>query len=744
MNQPRAIVDKKFFGKPRRPVLLFFVFLFVAIIFFIIPFITITVERYGPFFTHDNVWQGFLVIVFVYGSCFALACLFPRLRIVLFLFSTTLYLNLNHVAIPFVTDLAYLEILHFIGGAFFKTKGKSPGTLANFIAGTAIYGSGAILLSLAGYGTIITLQWMTVALFLVSLVVSRKDRPSTLMELTVSFLKGITKKGTMLLAWLCLIFVAVSFARTNHLGDIDSAWYLLHPEYQLIGSQSFYDYLGYSAFVFYYPKLMEVLYLPISGLGDNSFIMGMNVLVSGLIGYCAYKGARLADLSQKVALVCVLTVFAIPSVQGIATTAKTDILGTLFVVAAFVLFLQFIEEKAWELFLFSLCSLLMCTGTKSTCLLWGTMLFFVEVGYAFVYWFKRTKGQRLFFTPKWAVFGVVAAAFVFVLGIHWRTFALTGFPYYPYGSEELSALGFAATPHFSAKSTNYMFSAVGWLESFLGYFFAPEVIHTYMCWSTNIMLLAPISVLLLALALPYAFLRTVKKRVYAFCLGTGVVQCGLGIYFSGAMAKIDGNYFLIPSILVLFCLVVLFHGTLHNADMEHNAYYRHFSSKLLWGMSGVACALFICLHMPLGFVSGWSWHIGTEGFQREIFSDNFDTKKLEKDCLIQYGAVEVAKYIEERYPNTRTIVPFELSFINGRIETVWSAFEPLWAVGKPPLESFENFVDYLDYADIQCLVVPKESADTLSVYCDFAEQYVQSFGYYQLVEDTNYLLYILY
>ena len=162
-------------------------------------------------------------------------------------------------------------------------------------------------------------------------------------------------------------------------------WYGLRPEHVLIGEHSFYDYLGYSAYVYYYPKLMELLFLPISNLGDYSFIITGNIFVYILLIVSLYRLLNNMfknidkNINYKFNLITwiILVIVTIPAITGITDSSKPDILGVFLTVCAFMFFTEFLSnKKKTELAILALVSLLLATGTKLTYLLWGGLLFF--------------------------------------------------------------------------------------------------------------------------------------------------------------------------------------------------------------------------------------------------------------------------------------------------------------------------------------------------------------------------------
>ena len=93
-----------------------------------------------------------------------------------------------------------------------------------------------------------------------------------------------------LAAWfLCLA------ARTNVVSGFDAWWYGLRGKYVLVAAGSVFKSLDLVAPVNYYPKLYELLLIPVSGLHDTSVIEGISIVVLALFALTCMALLRLSS-----------------------------------------------------------------------------------------------------------------------------------------------------------------------------------------------------------------------------------------------------------------------------------------------------------------------------------------------------------------------------------------------------------------------------------------------------------------
>ncbi len=235
-------------------------------------------------------------------------------------------------------------------------------------------------------------------------------------------LRGIDWAGKAALS-LLLATAAVGIARSNLPFYFDSAWYGLRPDRVLIGASGFYEHLGLTTQVHYYPKLYELVLAPLQGMGDAS-----NAVVVGVMGACLLVLAIVSLTSVfgfpiRYGLVHATLVVCYPAVMGTVETPKGDILAAAFVLFAFVALCRALEARSPKLLVDVAVFCLLASTIRLTALPWLAVLF---VGWVFAMCFLALARGRQAWSFRWLLLLLPVFA-VFVL-THARTYWLTGVP----------------------------------------------------------------------------------------------------------------------------------------------------------------------------------------------------------------------------------------------------------------------------------------------------------------------------
>ena len=157
-----------------------------------------------------------------------------------------IYLSVNGVVIPVMTALIYIIMLCYIGYSFSDVDKSDNGILKlikAFITGISIWGCGAIIFSLLGFGTINKLRIYTMGLFILACIIvvwrNREINIGLLVDRVFKYRNDsfIETASIIIIAGIVLAL----FAKTNTAQDYDSLWYGLRSQYVLVGQNSFYD-----------------------------------------------------------------------------------------------------------------------------------------------------------------------------------------------------------------------------------------------------------------------------------------------------------------------------------------------------------------------------------------------------------------------------------------------------------------------------------------------------------------------
>ncbi|HEY6984820.1 MAG TPA: hypothetical protein VH375_01970, partial [Rhodanobacteraceae bacterium] len=235
----------------------------------------------GPFGYHlgrDPTWQGGLEVLALSALLALVAgCVRSRLwRSVLVLVLGELYLRRHYVDLPILIDVLYFEILIGLGAGAARLCGLEPardvrGYLKLALAGIVLWSLAAWTFSAFGFGSLKFLRMLTLVLA-VPAFAARQTPFSLFLWRRFSTLDGTQRAAVAALgAWfLCLA------ARTNVVSGFDAWWYGLRGEFVLVAGGSAFKSLGLVAPVHYYPKLYELLLIPVSAMHDTSVIEGVS------------------------------------------------------------------------------------------------------------------------------------------------------------------------------------------------------------------------------------------------------------------------------------------------------------------------------------------------------------------------------------------------------------------------------------------------------------------------------------
>lgn len=125
-----------------------------------------------------------------------------------------------------------------------------------------------------------------------------------------------------------LTMVLLQAGRMNLAIDFDSLWYGVRSHVMLDSGNGIYENLGTLGVVYTYPKGLETLTLPLSGLPSYSFVTAFNIIAAGMALLAAFETAAVC-VRKRNALLVPFLMAAVPGIMNMADTAKADMM-TLF------------------------------------------------------------------------------------------------------------------------------------------------------------------------------------------------------------------------------------------------------------------------------------------------------------------------------------------------------------------------------------------------------------------------------
>ncbi len=301
---------------------------------------------WGPFGWHVSrarTWQGGLEVLAL-AALLALVAGVVRStfwRAVLLVAIGELYLRRQYVDVPMLIDVLYVEILIGAGAFAAKVCGAARtsdvrGYLRLAAAGIVLWSLGAWLLSAVGLGSIQGLRAWTL-LLAIPAIVARQTPLTIYLSRRFATLGGSERAIVAAIgAWfLCLA------ARTNFVTGFDAWWYGLRGEYALVATGSVFKSLELVAPVNYYPKLWELLLIPVSGLHDTSVIEGLSIAMLVLLALSCLSILKPLVPGLRTRLLLVALVVTVPAIANTALSPKPDLFS------AWVLLLACIEAATF-------------------------------------------------------------------------------------------------------------------------------------------------------------------------------------------------------------------------------------------------------------------------------------------------------------------------------------------------------------------------------------------------------------
>jgi hypothetical protein len=674
----------------------------LAVVFIAIPAYVFLGRIYAWQLKQPETVQGGIELVAVF-IILALATVLPgsrRICTIAFAFVAALYLQLHSILLPAVVAWLLLECLMHTGRAVQRVLRTGDWRdhqirtcLGRFVIGAASWTAGALILSAFGLGSIPYLRFYTFALAMIC-GYAAPGRP--LITILVRRFEQLSSKDKLLFAFL-LVLILTQFGKANYGNDFDSTWYGLRPERILTGAHSLFDDLKLMHFVYYYPKQFEVLTLPLANLNHGTFIIPFNVVLLALSLLAIFQIARDLDLGRTGALLVAGLAGSIPALSNMGSTAKPDTLLSVYAFISVVFLWKWCKERSALDLAYGLAALLGMLVTKITAYDYAPLL---AAGFLFVGWWLRHSEKRQARVSngdirRTASILVVTIAVLASAGLVLRTWILTGIPTMPAFGDQWQALGLSPKYPWSVSGFVYGGVPIENVKEFLIYFyrllFNPQGYpHYLMVWPGNAAFFAGCAIAILAAV------RALRGgRQADFLLACLPVMFG-GIFMACVVRTppngvTDGNYYAVPVVLTILCAAGLFAAT--------SGRIRVLLATCSFG--------FILLHLPIMFVSHWSWHYGTQAFSFALNKPLVDRKTESETRLKNAGAWEIEEYLRK---NPRGLC---VGFSNGEenalhaLSCIHEDFEQSGGPYWPIFASKAAFLRYLDWAHPDLFIMPK-------------------------------------
>ncbi|WP_025847904.1 hypothetical protein [Paenibacillus ehimensis] len=622
-----------------KTILLFAFFAFFAMVYQIIPIKNVLYDVYKWHISQPQTFYGIieLLIFFFFLSVGAYYLKNNLLKFFVYLI-IFFYLFMHDVLLSSIVGVLYFETIIMFGFFIIKLTVKSIETnrkfslnhyIISFIVGFIGWQLCALGLSLIGYGTFTSLRILTLIIGIVSFIGLRRYLPLTI-KLMNRFSEFAFKEKFFSLFLLIIIFI--QFGKITFAYDYDSIWYGLRPEKVLVGQYSFYDNLQLVDFVYFYPKMFELFLLPVSNLGNYSYILVINIMILAMLILVIYKIGRSLNLSVFLALLVTIVITSLPVVANMSSTAKPDLFTTLLIVMSFLFFIEFVSNQKINNLTLAISCLILSLGGKVTSLAFGGTAFLGCIICLLINY--RTLFLRKLISNIQGLMLLISSLIV-IIGIWYRTYLLTGFPLYPFLGKLWAVLGFSASYPYSIKDGGETIELTGFtgvIKRWYQLFFDPKDFpHVIMLWTGNIALF------LFVTCAAYFIFRFKKIKDVEFVgnikkLLTLILPVILtGLFLASFFPKGgDANYYLPAIVVSLLAMFVLISHITSNRTRKI-----------------IICSLiaFLPLQFFVMFISHSSWNYGISQASINKQDSTANTYDYKRNIFTKLGVFEIEKYL---------------------------------------------------------------------------------------------------
>ncbi|WP_329838103.1 hypothetical protein [Stenotrophomonas geniculata] len=606
---------------------------------------------------------------------------------------SALYARHHGVDVAMLASYIYLEGIFALGGCLVALAGgvSQRDPAQQVIVGMTGLVACSLLLwmaSLLGVGTMQALAVLTALVLGGALILRRGPWLGGMLVSGVRRGAGRTPAVTALIATLTLVL----FAKASVSSDFDSNWYGLSADRALIASGNIFRSEGLVAPVHYYPKLIELLQVPLAAIGSIPAIIGLSIgcwLATLGVASQILRELRVMRVLRPyiVALLATLPAFA-----NISITAKGDALAALLLAVSLLAVLRLGNKGgAGWLWIAAASSLLASQARLSN------IPYTLAIGLLAIPAFIRWRSQRFHRRqpPAAIAGGALLGAIVLVGLITARTWWLAGVPIVaPNAALDLfAAWGMPLQSPVGRLPTSDLLVYLPPGKALLAYLFDPRQYPLLqILWTGNAWLGLPLVAMILGWRRSVAWRRAVPVLLlgllfFPMLLGNRYIEA------SGA----DGNYFITPLLSLL-----MFAGFLLQQSL--------WKWQSCPGVSQVVRALVFSIAVAsalMCLVTG-AWGPGTRAFDTRLDRPMLDTASRRAAAWRDIGLERMAQRLSQEAPRTRAV-----GDVGGEGFWLPVRYEPIdiIALTRPGLvDTPEHTLEFLEHIAAEYLIVRSPGA----------------------------------
>lgn len=679
-----------------------------------------------------------------------------NIRYAAFILTASAFLWLHRIFLPVAASALFIIGLIMLGelvlaAAGRRTVERALRLLHNFVAGASAYISSICVLSLFKLGNMKYIYIYTLCLFAGSAFLLNRLKLSPLKEAGLKGqIQAVTDKTRFkkdnklhtLIFCAILTMLLLQAGRINIALDYDSLHYGLRTPYILNNGFGIYEHLGLANDVYYYPKGLEILTMPLNISVSYGFIIAFSWWLLAAMLFTLYDIVRKITDTSYALFAAGLAAF-VPGIMNMGVSAKTDII-TLLIQLIFVdnmisyirnKYVLNIKSQVLSHLIWGFALLLFSLIFKPTSVVFSGLLFIAAVLAVF---YIASKDQAIKKAENYKInikeFIVLLPVSASFLLVTLRTLLMTGYPITSAYSAFWRKLGiqalypFAFEGYYSTGSnTGGLSEKINLIKRIRGLFVSPvgeDMVHVFIAFAGVLIMVLIVLIFLCGII--------ARKKSDALSLYINI-NCLLLIISSILILRIiyqvDGNYFMLTYALVIIAAA--------------NAAYRFFGTDK---SNKVKPALILALLPALAWafaitcVTNWA---GACGFTPPLLIHGgfYNHHKAEYMQMEKNGTAKISDYLQY-FPRARVIAMADrLEGLNFKC-CVQSYTDVVGSGGNARLvHNLKKFKRYLDFAGVEYIYINQNFLDEHRRACEVERDMVKEGSLMLLIKSGDSKLY---
>lgn len=330
--------------------------------------------------------QGGLEAVLLLGLFALVALRGRRWTYILGAVAGLAYLRRHNAELSILPGILYVEFLLGFGLLVFRRLGEKDNDadtqIKAFLLGLACWLLLSLLLSMVYMASPPVLAALLFAGGVVALVVNRQMPTSLRIFHNLASRPAAERiAGALLLAWFLILA-----ARSGNVFGHDAIWYLGQGDRFLAPNGSIFESLGFVSPVHYFPKLWEVLLLPLTIGGEIRFQSSLTIAVLGLFMLMLWQLAGKLGVGSVWRWWLIWPLATLPALANSALSLKTDLICACLMVIMCIQLVNWLRARRGDWLFYALAAAALACSSKLTAIPYvGVAVLFtlVMAGYRF-------------------------------------------------------------------------------------------------------------------------------------------------------------------------------------------------------------------------------------------------------------------------------------------------------------------------------------------------------------------------